>query len=387
MSPRIVIADSVYPAFLRDYYAANPRILDLTYEQQHAHLSSMCFSTGDSYAAGMCELGCDAQTIYMNVRPLQRQWAREHGFALREEAGGWDRSVFVEQMRVLRPDVIYVQEISAANDDLIGEVKPFTQLLVGQVACTLPPKRTFLHHDLIVSSWKPLVEHFRHRGKHAAYMRLGFNSLVSELLGDVPPAHDVTFVGGLDRVHSDRMALLEHLCEHVPMHIYGYGAEALSEDSIIRSHHHGSAWGVDAARIMSGSAMTVNVHGDIVVAGRCDEHLANNQRLFEATGVGTLLITDWKEDLHEALEPGVEVVTYRSPDECVEKVNYYLEHEAERLKIAAAGQTRTLREHTYRTRMEDLLAILREHLPGVDGVMRRVSPSVASPLPCGDSEL
>ena len=149
---------------------------------------------------------------------------------------------------------------------------------------------------------------------------------------------------------------------------------------------HGAVWGVDAARVMSASAMTVNVHGDICVAGQCDDHLANNQRLFEATGVGTLLVTDWKEDLHEVLEPGVEVATYRSPADCVEKVNYYLEHETQRREIAAAGQSRTLREHTYRTRMEDLLGILREHLPGMDGFLGPCSWADASPLALGASE-
>ena len=41
-------------------------------------------------------------------------------------------------------------------------------------------------------------------------------------------------------------------------------------------------------------------------------------RLFEATGVGTLLVTDWKKNLHEMFEPGKEVIVYHSPEECAE---------------------------------------------------------------------
>ena len=41
---------------------------------------------------------------------------------------------------------------------------------------------------------------------------------------------------------------------------------------------------------------------------------ANNMRLYEATGVGALLVTDWKENLGEMFEPGKEVVAYRSPE-------------------------------------------------------------------------
>ena len=57
--------------------------------------------------------------------------------------------------------------------------------------------------------------------------------------------------------------------------------------------------------------MTLNHHIDVA------EAYAGNLRLFEATGVGTLLVTDWKKNLHEMFEAGKEVVTYRTPEECV----------------------------------------------------------------------
>ena len=41
-------------------------------------------------------------------------------------------------------------------------------------------------------------------------------------------------------------------------------------------------------------------------------------RLYEATGVGTLLVTDYKDNLHEMFIPGKEVVVYRDADEAVE---------------------------------------------------------------------
>ena len=89
---------------------------------------------------------------------------------------------------------------------------------------------------------------------------------------------------------------------------------------------------------------------------------ANNMRLFEATGVGALLITDCKENLSEMFEPGKEVVVYRGAEECVELIRYYLEHEEERQTIAAAGQQRTLREHSYYQRMKELVEIVRKYI-------------------------
>ena len=81
-------------------------------------------------------------------------------------------------------------------------------------------------------------------------------------------------------------------------------------------------------------------------------------RLFEATGVGSLLLTDAKSNLSELFEPGLEVVTYASADELVERARHFLAHEPERQAIASAGQARTLREHGYDRRMIELANLL-----------------------------
>jgi spore maturation protein CgeB len=107
--------------------------------------------------------------------------------------------------------------------------------------------------------------------------------------------------------------------------------------------------------ILLNSKITLNHHGNI-------PPYANNCRLYEATGVGTFLITDWKMNLHEIFEPGKEVIAYRTPEECAELIQYYLEHEAERKAIARAGQERTLKEHTYYHRMQELVEIVRKYL-------------------------
>ncbi|NIR14974.1 MAG: glycosyltransferase family 1 protein, partial [Desulfobacterales bacterium] len=97
--------------------------------------------------------------------------------------------------------------------------------------------------------------------------------------------------------------------------------------------------------ISARSKIALNSHID------CFENYAGNMRLYEVTGMGACLLTDWKINLPELFEPEVEVVTYRSVEECREKVSYLLENDTERRAIAAAGQKRTLRDHTYRQRV------------------------------------
>jgi spore maturation protein CgeB len=117
----------------------------------------------------------------------------------------------------------------------------------------------------------------------------------------------------------------------------------------------GQVWGREMYEILHCSKIALNHHGDIAP-------YANNMRLYEATGVGTLLVTDWKENLHEMFDPGKEVVAYHTPEECAELIQYYLEHDDERRAIAHEGQQRTLREHTYYHRMQELVDIIRKYL-------------------------
>ncbi len=82
-------------------------------------------------------------------------------------------------------------------------------------------------------------------------------------------------------------------------------------------------------------------------------------RIFEGTAAGALVLTDPVQNgFAELFEPGAEVVVYQDDDDLLAKVHYYLEHPQEREAIARAGQTRTLAQHTYRHRVEQILEIM-----------------------------
>ena len=89
---------------------------------------------------------------------------------------------------------------------------------------------------------------------------------------------------------------------------------------------------------------------------------ANNATLFEATGVGSCLVVDERSDLGELFEPGTEVVSYVDADDCAAQIDALLADESRRSAIAAAGQARTRREHTWRNRIEQLGQLLESRL-------------------------
>jgi spore maturation protein CgeB len=109
-------------------------------------------------------------------------------------------------------------------------------------------------------------------------------------------------------------------------------------------------------RVLASSRITINTHIDVA------EGFANNLRLYEATGMGALLITDGGSNLASQFDVGREVVTYSSPEDCVEKIEHYVAHPVEAAKIAASGQARTLSDHTWRDRMDRLVTMIQRRL-------------------------
>ena len=109
----------------------------------------------------------------------------------------------------------------------------------------------------------------------------------------------------------------------------------------LKSVHRGNAWGLDMYKIIASSLITLNRHSNI------SEKYANNMRLFEATGVGTLLLTDYKSNLEEYFKIDEEVLTYNNPGDAIEKIAWALRNPEQAKRISIEGQKRTLKFHTY----------------------------------------
>jgi spore maturation protein CgeB len=64
-------------------------------------------------------------------------------------------------------------------------------------------------------------------------------------------------------------------------------------------------------------------------------------RIFEVCMCGSFLLTEYIPGIEDYFKIGEEIECFKTKEEMVEKVKYYLEHEKEREKIAAAGYEKT----------------------------------------------
>ena len=161
---------------------------------------------------------------------------------------------------------------------------------------------------------------------------------------------DIGFVGTLipNHLYSERIAALEALRD------FDLGVWSVHEvPPSLRPYYRGPALGEQMLRITCGARRTINTHGDFMRYG-------GNMRLFEACGVGTFQITDDRPGVAQWFTPGEHLVTYRDHDHLRDLAAYYLAHDDERQRIAAAGQAHVHAHHTYDQRMARLMALVEE---------------------------
>jgi len=82
------------------------------------------------------------------------------------------------------------------------------------------------------------------------------------------------------------------------------------------------------------------------------DYTVGSYRLFDLPANGVMQISDGGDYLGEFFEVGTEIERHRSPDELIEKIRYYLDHDAERQRIALGGFRRAMRDHRFKHRMQ-----------------------------------
>ena len=85
-------------------------------------------------------------------------------------------------------------------------------------------------------------------------------------------------------------------------------------------------------------------------------------RCFDVMASGGFLMANYREELVEHFEPDKDFVLFESVDELIDKVDYYLTHEDERVKIAISGHDKVLSAHTVIHRANFILDILKKEL-------------------------
>lgn len=119
-------------------------------------------------------------------------------------------------------------------------------------------------------------------------------------------------------------------------------------------HQRGFVFGDAKARAARAASIALNTLHYAEINGL-------NCRAFELTGCGAFQLMSSVAVLAEHFVPEVEVATFASVDELIEKAHHYLKHTEQAQQIAQRGQLRAHRDHTYEKRLEEIVEVV---LPG-----------------------
>ena len=373
-------------------YRSEPELAERPYAEQQRALFAQALTYADSFTVAMRAMGHDAHELVYDVAPLQHRWAREHG--LRVDTDAWQAAILLKQIETLRPDVVYFQDVYSLPFDVRRDLKRrFGFIRVVAVYKGFPTHLDQMDGTDALFVGTPLIaEQFRQAGHPAHLVYHAFDPAVLGKLGvDAAPAADpslgLVFSGSSGYGyggHRGRFWLLVEMCRRTDIRLWVADREDGRRDGLDKlpsavrealaawEARHGdlgplpteplrvlfpercrpAVYGLEMFRRFRDARVLLNRHTDAVI-----DHVGN-MRLFQATGVGTCLLTDNGINLPDLFAPDEEVVVYRSADECVDKARWLLENESRRAAIAAAGMRRTLRDHTVAdrcARIDDIL--------------------------------
>lgn len=344
-------------------------IAALPYQSCAQKLFSMQIYYGDAYPHAMALQGLRAEQVIPMCEPLQHKWASERNIWIPPEWAAqapfrwywtkrygknpsrWALSrILLDQIKQYQPRTVWAFSGISFSQDEVQRWRAHTAKTLLWWSSPLRSRFPYASFDLILSCIPSLVDYFHHQGLQAAYMPHAFDSRILE---QIPAASEriprIAFVGSLTSEHGERVAFLDQLSRRFEIDFYGRGVEFLPEDSPLRERYYGPAWGKELYKIY-GSYLLV-IHKNISVAGTS----ASAKRLFEATGMGACMVAEASEDMVLLFEPDREIVTYANFEECAAKISSLLTNPQEALEIGRRAQKRTLQEHSYAQRAQQVL--------------------------------
>lgn len=215
------------------------------------------------------------------------------------------------------------------------------------------------HPELVsVNEYEKYDFVFISSNKYANKIKNKVNTNVTSLLQCTDPevfypefdetiSDEILFVGVTRGVY--REIIKDVLKTNHEVSIYGMGWEHYIDEKYIKGQFIPND---ELHKYYSSCKILLNDHWEDM---RNDDFPSN--RLFDALACNTFVISD-KIPSADTLFEG-SIVTYEDTDDLNEKIDYYLNHENERIKLVEKGKEIVLKNHTFDHRVSEILDVLK----------------------------
>lgn len=147
----------------------------------------------------------------------------------------------------------------------------------------------------------------------------------------------------------DRVTLLNALAEKHSVDLYTGDTH---NPSLINVNCHGRVdYNTDMSKIFYCSKINLNITLPSIESGI-------PQRVYDIMACGGFCLSNYQPEMDELFTIGKNIEAFRSVEELLEKSDYYLKHEDERLRIAINGYKLIKEKHTIQHRINEMLSVL-----------------------------
>lgn len=340
-----------YPEYISYLYGRYPKLAMASYAEQDAALTREGFFWHGHWTSQFRAFGYKTWEVAWNNPHIQAAWARENGLPA-ANAATLSRSdlesLCLWQAKRYQPEVVWLHHWSLPFLQALRQEVPSIRLVFGWVGSSIPPSCMdfFRNVDLIFTCAPESLHHLSLVRDDVHLVPHWFSRQALEHLKVRDKRYDVAFIGGLrngSTLHNIRISLLGDIASRCNLAVFSSEASGTPAVEAVRQP---GIYGCAMLQAIRDSRIVLNVHAD------SSPLFASNLRLYEATGTGTCLLTDWRPNLPELFTPDVEIAAFSSPEECLRQIDHLLGNETGREAMARAGQARCLRDHSFESRLK-----------------------------------
>lgn len=157
-----------------------------------------------------------------------------------------------------------------------------------------------------------------------------------------------TLMMGRKLTNVERTLMVELLAERFDIHLYTRDTEEVPE-GVKRFPEVDGSW--EAFKVFYTSKINLNITLRSILSGV-------PARVFDVMSVGGFVLSNWQEEIPELFVEDKEIVTYKTPEELIDKADYYLKHEKQRVRIAMNGYRKVKECYTYDKQLRKILDIV-----------------------------
>ena len=379
---RLTRISTIYPEVIKLIEKKINNKKNYNYNKLLNEIFSFGFGESDNITKELSKKEYICNEIIANSNSLQNKWSDQYLNKIKNE------NLILEQVKYYKSNIIYFGSYTYLSKKLLHKLRELSHVkLILVFHCspiTSKVKEKLRLSDLLITCTDGYKKELKKKIKKKTYkIPHAFNSENIIKNKNRKRNIDVAFIGSLylkSDLHINRINLIFKLLKNFKnnyiainfplknfIHFLNYlikRRKILSFKKIISLFYKiffiffkskKPIYGKNMLEILLKSKIMVNSH-------IANTKYAGNMRLFEGTAAGCLVFSDKKIGLNKLFNLNNEIITYSNSSDLLKKIDQFLINKNMLNKISKNGQKRTMIDHSYKKRAEELNKLIKKNL-------------------------